>query len=922
MKLNSLYGEKIDQADWLIFTYTLLVALFSIILFLYGFFPMIHYENSVATMNDIPQFVEQIRVKTEELYQPIAKRVVIMVIDALRWSFVTGDTTKDSMPILSNLIENNLACLLQAKVNPPTVTMPRIKALTTGTIPNFIDVILNLEGSTAVGDSVLQQAKNNGHKLVFYGDDTWLKLFPRTFTRHEGTTSFFVTDFTEVDNNVTRHIKKELHRNDWSIMILHYLGLDHIGHVAGPFSPLIQPKLEEMDEIIGQIKSRMNHWNTNNIPSLFIVCGDHGMADSGGHGGATLEETLVPIVTIGASCPQKNREPRKIAQIDLASTLSIILGIPIPSSNLGTVSLDILDDLPAQKKLFVLYYNSKQLVNNFKELPNYKEQQAYKYHEDAVKLHAAWLNTSLQSNEMVEDIVKMYLSALEGMKELLTINMVKYDIPAMMIAIIFLFQVLYIMVNGQNRRISTSKKIILTVIAKVLLWFLLNYLLEAEGNTILYSSVANSAFLTTLVVLILVFNSYLCTKFKFNIPTTSQLRKYGTIKLLLPLGGFLHALSLSSSSFVEEEHQTWYYFWVTYFVFAFYDIVVRCATYRLSEYCRVDAGIKMLLLLLAHRILRNLNSTGDKHAHLPDIADWLLDENHKIGLLLFFILGFALLIKIDYELEEDKFRKPCLLFNISITACIYLRHMVAGTLPRLPSYRDSKGIFEIQVFWFLILIYLSHCALRLIKAARERMENSLSLFLFLFLHLWIMVSALLHRPHNVILLPVQLLSSSVIQMITKLCRLEKLRVVLHIWLGNVFYFYQGNSNSLATLDVAAGYVGLESYIPLITMIFMTINTYSAPVLAYLSLLYNETLEKPNSSCQTVLRINKQYLIWRLVPITVYTVIVTVQRYHLFVWTVFSPKLLYEAVHCAVMYFIASLMQLIFITYNTQHVIYH
>lgn len=110
-----------------------------------------------------------------------------------------------------------------------------------------------------------------------------------------------------------------------------------------------------------------------NIPSLFIVCGDHGMKDSGGHGGATKEETLVPIVTIGTSCPpETNGEPRQIAQIDLASTLSVLLGVPIPSSNLGTVSLDILNDLPVQKKLFILYYNAQQLLNNFKEIPNYK----------------------------------------------------------------------------------------------------------------------------------------------------------------------------------------------------------------------------------------------------------------------------------------------------------------------------------------------------------------------------------------------------------------------------------------------------------------------------------------------------------------------------------------------------------------------
>lgn len=38
----------------------------------------------------------------------------------------------------------------------------------------------------------------------------------------------------EVDNNVTRHIETELINEDWDALILHYLGLDHVGHKAGP----------------------------------------------------------------------------------------------------------------------------------------------------------------------------------------------------------------------------------------------------------------------------------------------------------------------------------------------------------------------------------------------------------------------------------------------------------------------------------------------------------------------------------------------------------------------------------------------------------------------------------------------------------------------------------------------------------------
>lgn len=33
---------------------------------------------------------------------------------------------------------------------------------------------------------------------------------------------------------MTRHVPEELLKDDWTAMILHYLGLDHIGHKAGP----------------------------------------------------------------------------------------------------------------------------------------------------------------------------------------------------------------------------------------------------------------------------------------------------------------------------------------------------------------------------------------------------------------------------------------------------------------------------------------------------------------------------------------------------------------------------------------------------------------------------------------------------------------------------------------------------------------
>lgn len=97
------------------------------------------------------------------------------------------------------LIRKGSAIPFTAHATAPTVTMPRVKAITTGSIPSFLDMILNFAESDTTStlahqDTWLAQmkAKQNG-KLIMYGDDTWLKLFPDTFDRADGTSSFFVS---------------------------------------------------------------------------------------------------------------------------------------------------------------------------------------------------------------------------------------------------------------------------------------------------------------------------------------------------------------------------------------------------------------------------------------------------------------------------------------------------------------------------------------------------------------------------------------------------------------------------------------------------------------------------------------------------------------------------------------------------------
>lgn len=195
-----------------------LLGILGAFIFVVGFFPISY--NIQEIKNELPTKINNISLGKNDQYISNITKTVIIIIDALRLDL----SNARYMPLTSGLAKNN-GCSSNVSVETPTVTLPRIKALTTGSIPQFIDIVMNLANAQALQDSLIHSAKRHQKQIVFYGDETWLKLFPNQFIRSEGTNSFFVKDFKEVDNNVTRNVEAELLRNEWDMMILHYLGM-------------------------------------------------------------------------------------------------------------------------------------------------------------------------------------------------------------------------------------------------------------------------------------------------------------------------------------------------------------------------------------------------------------------------------------------------------------------------------------------------------------------------------------------------------------------------------------------------------------------------------------------------------------------------------------------------------------------------
>ncbi|XP_030423187.1 GPI ethanolamine phosphate transferase 3 isoform X1 [Gopherus evgoodei] len=274
-------------------------------------------------------------------------KAVLLIIDALTFEFARFDPAKarprpyeNKLGFLHQLAgsQPRHARLYRFRADPPTTTMQRIKGITTGSLPTFIDVGSNFASYAIEEDNLLGQLVENGRRVVFMGDDTWDGLFPQKFFRSYFFPSFNVKDLHTVDDGILQHLYTTVDGGEWDLLIAHFLGVDHCGHKHGPDHPEMAKKLTQMNEML---RSLVDHLAND---TLLVVAGDHGMTETGDHGGDSEKEVNAALFVysktplFGAHLPE---EPETIPQVNLVPTLALLLGVPIPYSNIGEVMAEL-----------------------------------------------------------------------------------------------------------------------------------------------------------------------------------------------------------------------------------------------------------------------------------------------------------------------------------------------------------------------------------------------------------------------------------------------------------------------------------------------------------------------------------------------------------------------------------------------------
>lgn len=259
---------------------------------------------------------------------PIADQVVLVVVDGLR------QDTSQSMEFLNEM--RSRGSDRTVVVGQPSLSYPGWTVIGTGAWQEASGFASNYVDRPIEVDSLLAAVGRTGGTSAIVGSEGWDQLYrdqaglvrivaaPETYDSRE----------TVLDHD--RRVSEEALRllaEAPTVLLVHFPSVDTAGHGWGGASAEYAAAAAQVDDLIRSLAGNLDLTRV----ALFVTS-DHGHTDPGGHAGSEPEVLNVPLVGIGAGI--KPGEYPSATQADIAPTLALLLGAPIPSHNQGRPLLD------------------------------------------------------------------------------------------------------------------------------------------------------------------------------------------------------------------------------------------------------------------------------------------------------------------------------------------------------------------------------------------------------------------------------------------------------------------------------------------------------------------------------------------------------------------------------------------------------
>jgi hypothetical protein len=269
----------------------------------------------------------------------LASRVALVVLDGLR---PMEAFNPDYMPALSQ--RRRQAAWGIARSGEITMTVPGVRMLGAGVSSDFLEILHNWNPRSSPVTSLFTVAKMKGLHTLLCGDHVWKRAFTTDIDRHMDTRldawSYYRDPVHAPDLSHLEDLRDLLASGaPFDLLVVHFVGPDHASHRYRVTSPAFRDYTRWMDPKLDELLDSLVATGTT-----ILVTSDHGMSDSGQHGGDEPTARKTPYLLQGPGI--KVGPGPLLNQADLPATLAALLGLPVPPFGEGRVAHEVLAASP------------------------------------------------------------------------------------------------------------------------------------------------------------------------------------------------------------------------------------------------------------------------------------------------------------------------------------------------------------------------------------------------------------------------------------------------------------------------------------------------------------------------------------------------------------------------------------------------
>jgi len=338
-------------------THSRIYELFLVVLLLVVYTGFADYSQIISSQPTFfrPYELEWIGEQAAARYEPAfeagmaepdaAQRVVIVVIDGLRWDFATDEAQSPVLPAFFNSSDDGV--LLAMRASLPSMSVPNWLTLMTGTRPEFHGLLGNLLAPETLFDSIFHVAARYAVTRGMTGSP-WFSQIVRTqlpVLSGDGTLSTGAggggSESADPADRLRYEVLKTALAEDYRLFLAHLSDVDLQGHAHGvEAGGLYRSAVANKTAILEDLRGRLGPETT------LLVVSDHGHADRGGHGGTSELMLNIPLYVYQAGSRLGDRleladghllpgNTEPLANVDVAPTVCALLDLPPPRTSSG-----------------------------------------------------------------------------------------------------------------------------------------------------------------------------------------------------------------------------------------------------------------------------------------------------------------------------------------------------------------------------------------------------------------------------------------------------------------------------------------------------------------------------------------------------------------------------------------------------------